>query len=186
MATVEQRYQLAIAYVTRAVAAVETPSAWNPIDWYAGRIKIETARNDLRAIEGRWLRARTDDDRALVARDAELLADRTQEVLPGAPQDRQRTNLAKGEHPTFAPATSYAQEVEHQAGEAWSWAKDTASDVTDGIASIGKLVLVGGGLFLGMKLVDFLKSKQRNRRGTPTTKALNRQLQRVANRRRVS
>src|SRR5437660_491586 len=114
MPTVEGRYAAATRYVRRAIATVENQPFTYVVDpitglveWYAGRTKTEPARNDLSRIEARWLRATTDIERARVARDAERLADRVQEALPGAPQDRDRTNLFKGERPTSTPTTSY-------------------------------------------------------------------------------
>jgi sugar phosphate isomerase/epimerase len=122
MATVEERYMAATAYVRRAVDVVEERGITYLIDpvtgiveWYAGKTKTQQPRNELTRIEARWLRTATDTDRAAVARDAELLADRVQESLPGAPQDRVRTNLYEGETPKGTPATSYAQEVAMQA-----------------------------------------------------------------------
>ena len=102
--------------VERAIATVEKgPSTWNPItraiESYAGKTKTEEVHNDLRHIQDRWDVARSDIERASIARDAELLADRVQENLPGAPQDRQRTNLWKGETPKSTPATSYGGEA---------------------------------------------------------------------------
>src|SRR5437588_8248349 len=104
MANIEQRYEAATAYVRKAVAVVEQGNnAEDPItagiEWYAARTKTEPVRSELARIEARWLRATSEFDRARVARDAELLADRTQESLPGAPQNRVRTNLAAGEQP---------------------------------------------------------------------------------------
>src|SRR5258706_16112375 len=101
MATVEQRYGTAHEYVNRAVRQVEAGAVhtWASIlppvfatEVYAGRLKTEEVKNELRRIEERWLRAGTDIERARVARDAELLADRTEENLPGAPTDWKRTN----------------------------------------------------------------------------------------------
>src|SRR5437899_98659 len=114
MPTVDDRYRAATGYVRRAVETVEKRGvgfAEDPItgmiEWYSGRTKTETPRNELARVEARWLRATNDKDRVTVARDAELLADRVQESLPGAPQDRVRTNLFKGEVQTSTLETSY-------------------------------------------------------------------------------
>src|SRR5690348_3881120 len=100
MPTVEDRYATTTAYVRRAIAVVMDQGvgySMDPItglvEWYAGQTKTETARNELARIQARWLRATTDEERGAIAREAELLADRVEENLPGAPQDRQRTNL---------------------------------------------------------------------------------------------
>ena len=136
MATVEQRYNAATDYVRRAIqqgerAALHTWASIVPAifatEVYAGQLKTEPVKNDLKKIEERWLRASNDIERAGVARDAELLADRTEENLPGAPTDWKRTNLTKTEAPRITPATTYTDEVEHEATEDWSWVKETAS-----------------------------------------------------------
>src|SRR5579862_5476292 len=102
MATIEQRYEHAVAYIHRAVDVVQDGSpSFDPltraIDWYAGTKKTETTRHDLEKLEQQWMFARNDLDRARIAREAELLADRVKENLPGAPQDWKRTNLVKDE-----------------------------------------------------------------------------------------
>ena len=186
MPTVEQRYVAATEYARRAIKVVEAgPAVWDPvskaIEWYAGRTKTEPVKNDLRRIEQRWLFATSDAERARVARDAESLADRIQEVLPGAPQDRQRTDGNNGAPPTFTPATSYGQEVERQAEHVWTTVKDTANRATEGATSIGKWLLVGGGLLLGIKAVDYLREREQHR-AADDGDALNRALERLATR----
>src|SRR6185312_12922380 len=168
MPTVEQRYQAATAYVRRAIAAVEDRGvvfAVDPVtglvEWYAGKVKTEQPRSDLARIDARWLRAARDDERAQIARDAELLADRVQENLPGAPQDRVRTNLYAGETPTSQPATSYYGEAVSQAGDAWDWLKQRASGAADSASTVGKVLLAGGGIVLGWKVFDYLRDRQR-------------------------
>jgi hypothetical protein len=193
MPTVEERYAAATAYVRRAVAAVEDRAisyAVDPItglvEWYAGRTKTEPARNELARIEERWLRTTNDIDRARVARDAELLADRVQESLPGAPQNRQRTNLWHGELQQATPATSYDGEVVSQAGEYWDWANGKGESLSDEAKSLGKWLLIGGGVVLGWKLVDLLRKRQHTveaRSAGATRQALNAALTRVAARR---
>jgi len=190
MSTATERYEAATKYIGRAIATVERPplsgALFPPlaaIEAYAGSAKTQTARNDLARIEARWLRATTEEDRARIARDAELLADRVQESLPGAPQDRARTNLYKGEVPTATPTTSYAQEVGHQAEEVWHWAKDTAAGVGHGVQQVGKWLLVGGGLLLAIKAVDLIRTRQqRDARRVPTRRLLNASLVRAAER----
>ena len=170
MSTVEERYRAATFYVRRAVASVEDRGvayAVAPItgivEWYAGKTKTEQPRGELGRIEARWLRATTDKERANIARQAELLADRVQESLPGAPQDRTRTNLYKGETPTATLATTYYAEAGNQAGEVWGWVKDKASTITDGASSLGKWLLLGGGVVLAWKGVDYFRERERNR-----------------------
>lgn len=192
MPTVQERYAAATAYVRRAISTVEDRGlayAIDPItglvEWYAGKTKTTEPRNELAHIQARWLRATTDDERAKIARDAELLADRVEESLPGAPQDRARTNLYKGETPKGTPATSYAQEVDNQAGEVWGWIKDKANFAANEASSIGKWLLVGGGVVLAWKGVDYLRERERNRVRSASgrmQRALNASLVRVATR----
>jgi hypothetical protein len=190
MPTVEERYKAATEYVRRAVATVEARGVAYTIDpvsgiveWYAGKTKTAEPRHELARIEARWLRATTEDERGNIARDAELLADRVEESLPGAPQDRARTNLYKGETPKGTPATSYAQEVDNQSGEVWGWIKDRAGSFTHEAWSVGKWLLVGGGIIGGWKLLDFLRERERNRLRSAsgrTQRALNASLERAA------
>ena len=174
MATIKDRYTAATEYVRRAITAVESkPLAYaiDPvtglIEWYAGRTKTEPARNELMRIEARWMRATSEIERARIARDAELLADRVQETLPGAPQDRKRTNLYAGEHQTSTPATSYYGEVADEAVELGSYAKGFAGSALDGIASVGKWLLLGGGVLLALKTVEYLRERERKRPAPP-------------------
>jgi hypothetical protein len=108
--SVEDRYHAATAYVHRAIAAI-TPSIIEFWERPAFETKTAPYRNELQRIEARWSQAKNAEERAAVAHDAELLADHTQETMPGAPQDRQRTNLWKGETPQHAPATSFGKEL---------------------------------------------------------------------------
>src|SRR6185437_16235268 len=112
--------------------------------------------NELEQIEARWLRATSEVERGAVAREAELLADRIEENLPGAPQDRPRTNLYPGETPTGTPSTSYADEI----GRRWDWVK---ARFGDGASNIGTWLLVGGGVVLGWKALDYLRERERQR-----------------------
>lgn len=193
MPTVQERYRTATAYVRRAVTTVENRGiayAVDPvtglIEWYAGRTKTEPARNELARLDERWLRASSDIERARLAREAELLADRVQETLPGAPQDRERTNLFKGEEPTSTPATSYYGEVAAQADTTWHWLRDKAGYVADEATTLGKLLLVGGGVVAAWKLVDYLRLREQRRHvrsAGSTEHRLNANLARVAQRR---
>lgn len=179
--SIEERYKRAVSYVHRAVEHVERAGFdASVIDWYAARNKTEPARNELARVETRWLRAANDIDRARIARDAELLADRVQESLPGAPQDRQRTNLWSGEVQTSTPPTSYADELEHQAHDAWNWTKGAIAGAGGEAAGIGKWVLVGAGVVLLLKVLGSLSNQQRQ--AAATRRAVNRDLERVANR----
>lgn len=123
----------------------------------------------------------------MIARDAELLADRVEENLPGALQDRVRTNLLPGEAPTFTPPTTYYGEVAAQSRESWAWLKDKANVAADGAISAGKLHLVGGGVALGWKHIDYLRDRERARLRSAsgrTRHALNASLARAASRSR--
>jgi hypothetical protein len=192
MPTVEERYQAATAYVRRAIAAVEDRSVVYAVDpvtglveWYAGKVKTEQPRMDLVHIEARWLRATRDDERSQIARDVELLADRVEENLPGAPQDRARTNLYAGETPTATPPTTYYGEAANQAAESWGWVKETAGGAAGGALSVGQSLLIGGGVVLGWKLFDYLRERERNRVRSAsgrTQRALNASLERAASR----
>jgi hypothetical protein len=118
-------------------------------------------RNELNRIEHRWMFARSDAERAQVAREAELLADRTKENLPGAPSDWKRTNLYKGEKEKQTAATGYQKEVREQAHEVWRWVKDKSQGVADGAKNIGTWLLVGGGLLLAWKGLGHLQARER-------------------------
>lgn len=190
MATVEERYTAATAYVRRAIAVVEDrPLSYlfNPvtgtIEGYAGRTKTATARSDLARIEARWMRATSDAERAQVSRDAELLADRVQENLPGAPQDRQRTNLFPGEKQASTPATSYGDELADQAAETLKLGRGILGDAADGLATVGKWLLLGGGVLLSLKTVDYLRERERRQSAGSEQRTLNANLARVANQR---
>jgi hypothetical protein len=184
MATVESRYKAATDYVRRAIDVVESaPSILNVIDRYAARVKTESVRDALTQLEVRWLRASSDFDRANVGREAELLADRTKENLPGAPQDWTRTNLFSGERESSTPGTSYAAEFAHEADHDWNWASDKATRAAEASKGIGRWLFAGGGLLLALKLVDYLRERQGHQ-----ALALNDALERAAddaNRRRA-
>lgn len=164
MATIEERYQAATAYVRRAISVVERgPSVDDSltagIEAYAARLKTSVARNDLERLEARWLRAATEFERARVARDAELLADRTQESLPGAPQDRKRTNLYPGETPSSVPSTSFDHEVDAQAAWVWSWIKQRGSAAADTLGAVSRLLVAGGVAFVGYELYRLVRAR---------------------------
>ena len=145
MATNVERYERAHAYVMRAIVAVERAAltssvvpVLNGFEWYASRLRTETARNDLARLDVRWLRAIKELQRNVLAREMELLADRVAESLPGAPQDWQRTNLAVGEKPETAKAASLGEELRAQAAE--SWASVETSVVRPAASIIGWLL----------------------------------------------
>lgn len=190
MATVEERYTAATDYVRRAIAVVEgrpVSYLFNPvtgaIEWYAGRTKTTTARSDLSRIEARWLRATSDIERARIARDAELLADRVQENLPGAPQDRERTNLFPGEKQSSTAATCFDDELASEAAELLGRGRSFFGDAVDGIATIGKWLLIGGGVLASIKAIDYLRERERRRSGGSDERRLNASLADVANQR---
>jgi hypothetical protein len=193
MATVEQRYETASEYVKRAIRTVELGAlhSWGSIlpavfatETYAGQVKTESAKRDLAQVEARWLRAASDIDRARVARDAELLADRVAENLPGAPTDWSRTNLYPGEGARTTSASTYASEAQVQVEGAWSWIKREAGEAIDETKTIGRWLLVGGGVLLGIKLVEYLDERERRRDRSRATsdprRALNAALERAA------
>ena len=183
MPNVMDRYEAATSYVRRAIAAGESPPvrySVNPIngliEWYAGPTKTEPAKRELTRIEARWLRATSDTERSKIARDAELLADRVQEALPGAPQDRQRTNLSRDEKPTSTPATSYGDELAREAELAWGRAKGAASSTADGARSLATWLLIGGAVVVSWRAFGYLDRRER-RLGAK----LNEELGRTAN-----
>jgi hypothetical protein len=172
MATIAERYNTATDYVRRAVRHVETGAFRTPMSlWFpglaaelaGGQVKTEPVKNELTRLEARWHRATSDIDRARIARDAELLADRVQENLPGAPQDRKRTNLYEGEHQSSTAETSYGDAFTEQAGDAWDWVKETASELSGAAQGIGQWLLVGGGILLGIKTMDYLREREQKR-----------------------
>jgi hypothetical protein len=98
-----------------------------------------------------------------VRREFEHLADHVEETLPGAPQNRARTNLYKGEVPKAAPATSYVGEVADQAGEVWDWVSNKARDAGKKASTVASLLLLGGGIAAAWKAVDYFATRERNR-----------------------
>lgn len=191
MTTDEQRYLEAASYIRRALQAVEQRGvtyAMDPvtgvIEWYAGKTKTSEPRAELAHVEERWRVAVTPAQRAGVAREAELLADRVEESVPGAPQDRQRTNLTKGERPTSTPANTYGNEVgrqvdylKQQAVSLWHRLADQVSAATDGASAGPRWLLVGGGLALAWKGLDYLRERESS---TQLERALNASLVREA------
>ena len=92
MASVDRRYDDGVRYIRRTIQIVEDGPPWYEkvsgiVEWYAGKQKTLTARQDLERIEKAWWFAKSEAERAKVARDAEMLADRVQESLPGALQE---------------------------------------------------------------------------------------------------
>src|SRR5262249_40642568 len=123
-----------------------------------------------------------------IARDAELLADRAQENLPGAPQDRPRTNLYPGEVPKGTPATSYTGELVSQAQEvgrdAWGWFSHKADRAASVLGDVGQWLLIGGGVLLGIQAFGLLRDmeRRRNLRWAPTRRMVNMRLAELAER----
>lgn len=187
MATVAERYKAATDYVHRAITVVESVHIGYAIDpvtglveWYAGRTKTAQSRGELDRIEARWQRATSDNMRVVVAREAELLADRVEESLPGAPQDRPRTNLFVGEIVRATPPTSYAAEVNAQARQELG---DATNKVRAG-AGVGKWLLAGATVALGWKALDVFRRHERRdqmRAASGERRRLNASLTRVAN-----
>jgi hypothetical protein len=180
--SIEDRYKRAIEYVHRAVDTVEDKAFdASLVDWFAARKQTETARSEVARVEGRWLRATNDMDRARVARDAELLADRVQESLPGAPQDRERTNLWPGEVPTSTPATTYGDALAEQATAVARAIPSLTSGATDSLAGVGRWLLIAGGLFVAWKAIDYMHERERKRPAQPTTRELQAAVEAAAN-----
>jgi hypothetical protein len=104
------RFRAATDYVRRAIASI-TPQWWNVLERKPAEEKTAPYHHELDHIDARWWAAKSDQERATITRDAELLADHVEETMPGAPQDWKRTNLWKGETPQHVEATSYFGEL---------------------------------------------------------------------------
>ncbi len=159
----ERRYALAKEYVNHAVATVLALGLYSPVDQIAARDKTAPVISDANKIEKKWLRATSDKERDAIAREAENLADRTKENLPGAPSNWKRTNVYRGEVEKQTPATNYAGEV---VDEATLRAKQVGGGVGalfSGLGGAAKLALAGGAIFLGWKLVSAFTPAERRR-----------------------
>ena len=159
VATAAERYQAAIDYVERAIATAQAPPLWSTVipavalaSMYGGNLATTTARQDLVAIKKRWAAASSDTERDQVARDAELLADRVEENVPGAPTDRQRTNLFSGEVPSSTPAASFPSAIVDEVKADAKAAAEVVDKVGDELAGVGKWLLLGGALLGGAYL----------------------------------
>lgn len=179
MPTIVERYERAHRYVERAIAAVEREAltssvvpVLNGFEWYASRLRTETARNDLSRIDARWLRATTEKDRSAVAREAELLADRVAETLPGAPQDWKRTNLTKDENTTGTAKPSLGDELSTEARQTWS---SVETELVRPASSVLGWLAAGALAVGGWKLWQFLRTDEREER-----RKLSRALERAA------
>lgn len=179
MSTIVERYELARSYVERAIAVVERAALASSVvplldgfEWYASRLRTETARNDYSRIDARWLRSTTDGERSGIAKQMELLADRVAESLPGAPQDWQRTNLAAGEKPANAKTASLGEELRAQAAESWAAVE---TNVVRPAASIVGWLLTGLAAVGGWRLWRQLRGEDADER-----RRLNRALARAA------
>lgn len=166
MPTTEERYRSAVAYTRQAIDVVESQalrSTWIPLlgaaEWYANRTKTEHPRAELSRIEDKWLRATSTAQRDAIAREAELLADRVQENLPGAPQSRARTNLGKSEEPMSTPTTSYTRTIAEDASDAFAWVKRQAADAADTATSLSGWLLAASAVALGWQIVDALQRR---------------------------
>jgi|GEM_PF-2444716 len=105
-----ERYHAALAYIRRALTATEA-SWWNALEWRASELKQAPFKAELAKLQARFASKLDAKTLETVARDAELLADRTKETLPGAPPDWKRTNLYTGEVEKQTAATSFFGEV---------------------------------------------------------------------------
>jgi hypothetical protein len=160
MEETQRRFDAATGYVRRAIEKVATASL-ETTDVLAARFKVDPIINELRGLEAKWLRATSELERTTIARDAEHLADRTKENLPGAPGDWRRTNLATGEIETQTPASSIDSETNRQAGEMWSWLRTTAGRAAESVATVGKWFVVGGAVLLGLQLAGLFERAER-------------------------
>lgn len=151
---VVNRYHDAVAYVDRVIDTVEKSGGVVDRE-IANPLKTQVARAELQQIKSRWLRSTADSERTRIARDAELLADRVQENLPGAPQDRRRSNLFKGEKERSTPATSFDSEIANRAAVVWDWVKREAKEASSP-ATIRGLLFWGGALAVGYVAVSAL------------------------------
>jgi hypothetical protein len=117
-------------------------------------------RREQARIEARWWRAAGEAERAQVARDAELLADRVEESLPGAPQDRGRTNLAADEVAHGTPAVTLGDELGREAAETWGWAKRKGEEAAGAAGGAGRLLLMGAGAVVALRLAGWLTNRK--------------------------
>ncbi len=178
MATIHERYDAAAAYVQRAVDSTK-PAQWNPLR-YVGDEPTVAIGKGLQRLELEWMRATNDLERARVARDTELLADRVEESLPGAPQNRARTNLFPGEVQRAEPAAGFLRELAGEFSQDWHWLTNRSSIAAEKANDALKLLLVGGGLWLAVKALDAVAP---SRDGLRSRAELNRQLEAAADKR---
>lgn len=175
MATIQERYDAATAYVEHAVKVTKL-SPINPI-LLLRPDPAAVAANELSRLRGRWARSTNDLERAAVARDAERLADRVEENLPGAPQGWQRTNLFPGETPRSTPPLSFLAEFKREAADDWMNIDTLETEIRK--RSLVPLAVIGGGvLILALLGLDGETARQER---SPTRRTLNDQLERVAN-----
>ena len=156
----ERRYEAAKAYVDRAVATVIALGMYSPFDQIAAREKTAPVISDAKKLDAKWLRATTETAREALAREAENLADRTKENLPGAPSDWKRTNLYKGEAEKQTAATTYAAAVADEASLRVGQVGQGLGALFSGLGGAAKLALVGGAVFVGFKLVSAFRSRE--------------------------
>jgi len=156
----ERRYEAAKAYVDRAVATVFALGMYSPMDSLAAREKTAPVVSDAKKLDAKWLRATTETEREALAKEAENLADRTKENLPSAPSDWKRTNLYKGEVEKQTAATSFAGALAEEA----SLRANQLGTLATGLGGAAKLALVGGAVYLGIKLVSAFESRKERAR----------------------
>ena len=160
----ERRYEAAKAYVDRAVATVLALGMYSPMDALGAREKTAPVVSDTKKLDAKWLRATTETVREALAKEAENLADRTKENLPGAPPDWKRTNLYKGETEKQAAPTTYAGAVAEEASLRAHQVGQGLGFLASGLGGVAKLGLLGGAVFLGLKLVSAFESRRERAR----------------------
>lgn len=142
------RYDAATMYAAGQIARWRT---LNPVSAIVADVTTPYY-NDLGAIQKRWDAAEDEATRATIARDAERLADRVQETMPGAElKGWKRTNLERGETPKVTPDSSYAREVKDTASEYATAAKKKIEETFKWRWWMTALVV--GGIVVGVGVV---------------------------------
>jgi hypothetical protein len=106
------RYEAAMKYVSDQLVS------WTANHIGAAFVSVtEPYVNDYTSIKSRWAAA-NDSNRSAIMLEAEALANRVQQTMPGATMGTwRRTNLDPGETPRTTPDISYAKEVKGTAAE---------------------------------------------------------------------
>ena len=151
--TAKERYDAAMLYAKREVAQREAMGlGTNIIDLLAIRNEIAPFKSDIVKIESLWKKAVGESGKNAAAREAELLADRVQELLQGASQARTKTNTSNrsGIVPTGAPDDGYTErEKSAPVQDYWWHVKSEAKSDLDAVKNKFKWPWWGTALIIG-------------------------------------